>query len=84
MDEQITNGAANQLLQYGALGVFCLFLIVLSWMLWHFMKTMLGEFLKRVDRFTEVMEKHAVNEAQQTEAIRGLKDVIQAAKFKSG
>lgn len=83
MDEQITNGA-NTLLQYGALGVFCLFLIITSWMLWHFMQKMVKEFLKRVDRFTDVMEKHAVNEAQQTEAIRSLKDVMQTLKINSG
>lgn len=82
MDEQITNGA-NQLLNYGVLGIFCLFLIAFLWIFWTFLQKMLKEFLKRTDKFTEVMEKHAVNEAQQTEVMRGLKEVI-ALKINSG
>lgn len=79
MDEQLTNGA-NQLLNYGALGIFCLFLIIALYIFWAFLQKILREFIKRVDRFTDVSEKFAVNNVKLSEAVKSLRDVIHAAK----
>ena len=79
MDEQITNGA-NQLLNYGALGIFCLFLITALWIFWSFLQKILREFIKRVDRFTDVSEKFAVGNVKLSEAVKSLREVIQATK----
>lgn len=88
MDDQITNGA-NQLLNYGALGLFCLFLIVALYLLWKHgeekqklfwshLKKRDEEFLKRVDKFNEITEKYAVQEALQNQTLQSLEKVIQA------
>lgn len=82
--EQIVANGADSLLQYGALGIFCLFLIGVLWIVWRYLQKRDREFLKRTDKFTDVMKQHAINEVQQTEVLRGLKDVIQSLKLNSG
>jgi len=76
MPDQIVENSANQLLNYGVLGVFCLFLIGLLVILWKYLQKRENGFLKRTDKFIEVTETYAKNESEQTEVLRDLKQFM--------
>lgn len=76
MPDQIVENSANQLLNYGVLGVFCIFLIVLLVILWRYLQKQETGFLSRTDKFIEVTEKYAKNEAEQTLVLRDLKEFM--------
>jgi len=76
MPNEIVEKSADQLLNYGVLGVFCVFLIVLLVFLWRHLQKQDTAFLNRTDKFIEVTEKYAKNEAEQTEVLRDLKQFM--------
>lgn len=76
MPNEIVEKSTDQLLNYGVLGVFCLFLIVLLVILWRYLQKQEDGFLNRTDKFIEVTEKYAKNEAEQTEVLRDLKQFM--------
>ena len=76
MQDQIVENSANQLLNYGVLGVFCIFLIVLLYFLWKYLQKRENGFLTRTDKFIEVTETYAKNESEQTEVLRDLKQFM--------
>lgn len=76
MPEELVEESANQLLNYGVLGIFCLFLITLLVILWKHLQKREVDFLQRTDKFIEVTENYAKNEAQQTLVLTDLKSLI--------
>jgi len=73
MPNEIVEKSTDQLLNYGVLGVFCIFLIVILVILWRYLQKQEVGFLSRTDKFIEVTEKYAKNESEQTEVLRDLK-----------
>lgn len=78
MSEEIVEQSAGQLLNYGVLGVFCLFLIVLLVILWKHLQKRELDFFNRTDKFIEVTEKYAKSEEAQTLVLKDLKELIMA------
>lgn len=76
MTEEIINNSASQLLNYGVLGVFCLFLIGLLIFLWKHLQKREEAHLKRTDKFIEITEKYVANESLQTSLLADLKLLI--------
>jgi len=76
MTEEIIASSTSQLLNYGVLGVFCLFLIALLVFLWKHLQKREVEHLKRTDKFIEITEKYVANEVLQTSLLADLKELI--------
>lgn len=76
MTEEIINNSASQLLNYGVLGVFCLFLIGLLIFLWKHLQKREEAHSERTDRFIEITEKYVANEGLQTSLLADLKQLI--------
>lgn len=76
MPEEIVEQSASQLLNYGVLGIFCLFLIFILVILWRHIQKREIDFFNRTDKFIEVTDKYAKNEAAQTEVLRDLKQFM--------
>lgn len=76
MPNEIIEKSTDQLLNYGVLGIFCLFLIVILVILWRYLQKQETGFLNRTDKFIEVTEKYAKNESEQTEVLRDLKQFM--------
>lgn len=76
MTEQIVEKSASELLNYGVLGIFCLFLIALLVILWRFLQKKEADYLKRTDKFIEITASYSKNEAEQTIVLKDLKDLI--------
>lgn len=76
MPEEIVEQSANQLLNYGVLGIFCLFLIFMLVILWRHIQKRETDFLNRTDKFIEVTEKYAKNEEAQTLILTDLKGLM--------
>ena len=72
----------NELFNYGVLGLFCIFLIIILYFVWRTLKEDRKEFVSEVKLFRETMNKHSVNEAMQTQVLAELKDFILKAIIK--
>lgn len=76
MQSQIIDQSAGQLLNYGVLGVFCIFLIFVIVILWRFLQKKEADYLKRTDKFIQVTENYSKIETEQTIVLKDLKGLM--------
>ena len=77
METELTKEGLKILFNYGVLGVFCVTLLIALYLVVKRMWAKDKEHGNRIERFTDVMQQHATNEAQQTEIMRDLKTLLQ-------
>ena len=76
MFEQALSESTKVILNYGILGVFCLFLIILLYILWKHLQSREEVYSQRTDKFIEVTERYIKIEAEQTIVLRNLEQLI--------
>ena len=76
MENNIISTGAEQLFNYGVLGIFCVACIIVIIVLARHIKWLQEQHLSRTDKFVAVMESHAVKEAEQTLLIKNTNSLI--------
>lgn len=74
--EELLTTALQSIMETGITGVFVVLLIIAVIAIVRRMWVKDTEHSKRIDSFTDVMQKHAVNESQQTEIMKDLKTLL--------
>lgn len=81
--EDILKTVLEEIIATGITGVFVVLLILAIIFIVRRMWAKDKEHADRIDKFTDVMQQHATNEAQQTEVLRDFKTLLQGHLLKS-